>query len=503
MESSLIRSQVRDSRRSFRLTGFLGVALFLVLSGCRTAPYCQLREMTLPGDSECFARYDSTGDGQPDFFTLVDRSGRVSRIGYDIDDDAAPDIIVKLDEIPVSRCRHLVLILDSFGYDIVKRYYDSGKLRMFYPPSRVVSPYPSVTDVSMSVILGSSPCRAVQSRYFDRKENAMAGGVFDYMKGENEPYSASLTHRAPQHVDGLGYLLGMPVFNSEMKKVKRLFDRRKSREVIAYLVSSSAVSVRDGASGQMECLHQLERLTTEVLWETRGLVKVTVMADHGLSYEKVKSLDLKKHLLDRGWLLRDHLNGPRDVVLSTLGVVTYACLSTRCPGELSEDLISCEGVDLVSYALGDAVEVLNGEGDRAIIRVRNGRFIYEPLVKDPLLLISILDDLKPDEHGSYDAEDLLEATATHVYPSPLKRLWEAHFAQVENPPDVIVSLKDDYCSGPPKFSSIVRFTHGSLNYRNSVTFLMSTAGSFPPVMRSSDLRKEMGSLLGNPWPMKE
>lgn len=504
-ESNIIRLLLRDSGISIKIAVFPAIVLCLLVSGCRTHPRFQLREVMSPRESGVHRHYDSTGDGQPDFFTFADSSGRISRIGYDNDVDAAPDIIVNMDEIPAARCRHLVLILDGFGWDLLKRCYDSGKLRMFYPPSRIVSPYPSVTEVSMSAIFGSAPCRAVQSRYFDRKTNSMAGGILDYMKGRNEPFAASLTHRAPQHVDGLSYLLGMPMFNSELNTVKRLFDKRKSREVIAYFVSSAAVSVRDGAAGQMECLYQLDRFVTDVLWQSRGLVKVTMFADHGLSYEKVEWLDLEKHLADRGWLMKDNINGPRDVVLSTLGVVTYACFSTRRPGALSEDLITCKGVDLVSYARKDAVEVLTRDGSRAVIRARGGRFIYEPLQGDPLLLTPVLDRLETDEHGSYSSEDLLLATATHVYPAPLQRLWEAHFCRVENPPDVIVSLNDHYCSGPPPFSGMVRITttHGSLNYRNSVTFLMSTAGTFTPIMRSCDIRKQIGSLLDNPWPMRE
>lgn len=500
----IISLLLRYSAISIRISVLTFIFLYLLASGCQTRLCFQLREVMSPHDSGACKHYDSTGDGKPDFFTFTDNNGRISRIGYDNDVDAAPDIIVNLDEIPASRCRHLVLILDGIGYDLLKKCYDSGKLRMFYPPSRIVSPYPSVTEISISAILGSSPPRAVQSRYFDRKTNSMVGGVMDYMKGKNEPFAASLTYRAPQHVDGLSYLMGMPMFNSELNTVKHLFEKRQSREVIAYLVSSAAVSVRDGAAGQMECLNQLDRFVVEALWQSRGLVKVTLLADHGLSYEQVEWLGLEKHLMDRGWLLKKHINGPRDVVLSTLGVVTYACFSTRRPCALSEDLITCKGVDLVSYAKDDAVEVLTPGGDRAVIRVRGGRFVYNPIAGDPLLLTPILGNLEADENGGYNSEDLLLATATHIYPAPLQRLWEAHFCRVENPPDVIVSLKDRYCSGPPSFGMVrITTTHGSLNYRNSVTFLMSTAGTFKPVMRTCDIREQIGHLLGNPWPMRE
>ena len=44
-------------------------------------------------------------------------------------------------------------------------------------------------------------------------------------------------------------------------------------------------------------------------------------------------------------------------------------------------------------------------------------------------------------------------------------------------------------------------THGSLNYRNSATFIMSTIAPLPKVMKSTDIPGEMKKLLGGPWPM--
>ncbi len=144
-------------------------------------------------------------------------------------------------------------------------------------------------------------------------------------------------------------------------------------------------------------------------------------------------------------------------------------------------------------------------GGRAVRHARSRKFIYERMPRDPLLLKPILENHETHQHDSYDPQDLLEATVTHIYPAPLQRLWQGHFCRVENPPDVIVSLEDRYCSGPTSFAGMVPInsTHGSLNYRNSVTFLMSTVGTLRPVMRSGDIRKQMEVLLDNPWPMKE
>ncbi len=115
-------------------------------------------------------------------------------------------------------------------------------------------------------------------------------------------------------------------------------------------------------------------------------------------------------------------------MLSTLGIVTYACLYTRRPEALSEDLIDCEGIDLVSYAVKDSVKVLSQNGN-AIIRKNDGRYFYEPQKGDPLLLEPILRNITPDERGSYDASDLLRATTTHIYRSSVTAFVGSSFLQ--------------------------------------------------------------------------
>ena len=148
--------------------------------------------------------------------------------------------------------------------------------------------------------------------------------------------------------------------------------------------------------------------------------------------------------------------------------------------------------------------LLGRDGAKAVIARKGSSYSYQMLSGDPLKLKGILSSVPPDADGFRGADALLAATITHVYPAPLQRLWRAHFALVENPPDVIVSLEDRFFSGSKGLSFFVDVasTHGSLNYSKSVTFIMSTAGALPPVMRSSDIPKNMQSLTGVRFPMR-
>ena len=153
---------------------------------------------------------------------------------------------------------------------------------------------------------------------------------------------------------------------------------------------------------------------------------------------------MDKHLKGLGWKLTGSLNGPKDVVYIRFGLETYASFATRSPDALAKDLMAAEGVEIASFVDGESVVVLGRNGGRAVVRRNGSRYRYDRAAGDPLALAAILAKLKPDGKGYYDADELLSATLTHTWPSPLQRLWRAHFSLVANPPDVIVSLADNF-----------------------------------------------------------
>jgi hypothetical protein len=485
------------------------VAVAAALLGCEKPMHFPAASMPAPAEAAGAARaYDTNGDGAADFFLFADDAGRFDRLGYDLTGDARPDTVVKLDAIPAARCRHLMIILDGLHYDLVKKHYDAGHLRLFHPPSRVVAPYPTMTDLAVEDFLDYMPCLAFEAQYYDHEAGKVVGGKGAYLAGRNEPYNRLLQYRASLIWVPLLYLWPRAVFGRELNQAKRAFDKGATQEMLAYFSSTAGMGTRLGAAGQIECLEGIERLINQIVHETRGLTKVTMIADHGHGYQPAERIDFKKLLAEKGWRVAGRLREPKDVVLIKFGLTTYASFYTTQRAALASDLVGIEGVSLASYAEdGAAVVVAPGaEGpQRARIREKAGRFAYEPLAGDPLALKPVLAKLKADKEGFYDDRAVLHATATHEWPDPLQRIWRAHFALVENPADVIVSLDDDACVGSDFFAAFVSATstHGSLNYRNSVTFIMSTAGPLPPLMRSADVPRHMGKLFGRPWPMRK
>ncbi|MFP4054734.1 MAG: hypothetical protein ACLFV7_12805 [Phycisphaerae bacterium] len=465
--------------------------------------------------------FDSDHDGRADvyfFGSSKSDNARLTRLAFDHDGDGTIERWVHLDAIDTDQCRHLVVILDGFAYDVVQEYRRAGGLRLFHAPSKVVAPYPTMTDVCVEDLLGYVPAKAFEAKYYNHRAGKTVGGALDYIKGLNQPYNQLLQYRANLILDAVGYVYPWKVFGHEVNNVKETFDERKNKEVLTYIVSSAGMSTQHGKQGQFRCLRRVERLIHQVLVETQGLTKVTLISDHGHSYTQSVRCPIIDHLQKNGWCVRDRIEKDQDVVVPDFGLLTYASVNTRKPEEVARDLVALKGVDLLSFPSPTdppAIEVWgasaktdpNAPNPRAIIRrTGDGRFHYEPVVGDPLKLKGVLANLEPDANGAYDADELLAATVDSEYPAPLQRIWRAHYALVEHPPTMIVSLEDGYYFGMSGFAGAVDVasTHGSLNRSNSVTFIMSTAGPLPALLRSGDVPAAMRELLNaSRWPTRE
>lgn len=445
--------------------------------------------------SKARADYDTDADGSADFFYMFNQAGRIDRIAYDRNGDGEPDEIVNLDAVNPRLSRHLVLVLDGFPFDVVREFYDSGHLRMFHIPAVVISPYPVMTDLSLEDALGYIPCAGVEAKYYNRTKRAVVGGAGDYLTGKNEPFAKIVTYRAPPLDDGTAYMNPKAMFEKDLVNIKRLWDRRQNMEFIAYFVSTAGMGSRFGKAGQIHALSRIEQFIGQILFETHGLVKVTLLADHGQTNTPYTLAGLDKHLKNKGWHLVNRLQRDKDVVMIKFGLVTCASFNTRNPAALADDLLTAKSVELASYVEGDAL-IVRTKDAKAVIKSSDGKtFEYNPVVGDPLKL---------GGKGMFNGREQLKAATSGKcqYPDALYRLWRAHFALVENPPDVIVSLFDRYCSGSGFFSGVMKrsSTHGGLNWKNSATFIMSTAGAIKGPLRSEDIPGKIGKIFSRPFP---
>ena len=453
--------------------------------------------------------YDTTGDGRPDYFTFEDASGRIVRIGYAAKGEGSPTDLVDLDKIPLASEQHVIFILDGVGYDTVEAFRKEGRLRLFYPPARVISTFPPMTDVALGDAFRSPPCVSYEVVYYSREKKSIVGGSADYMSFISEPWVNDLAYRGGALMDPLSYLYPGWAFESELGDFRKVLDRRERRDAAAYFVSTAGLATRLGLAGQRRVLETIDRLAEEIVQQSRGRTKVTILSDHGHTLVRCERVDFRKFFEEHGWRPVDRLEKPRDVAPIEFGIVTYAAFATDDQPGLAGVLAEHPGVDLVTYPDGERVCV-EKKGERAYVERRGNQYRYAATAGDPLELAPVIEKMKAEKaigaDGFADDRVWFERTLTHKYPDPLDRLWRAFNGMVEHAPDVVASLKEARCAGAASrmmWLPYVASTHGDLAEKGSTAFIMSTIGPVLPAgagARHRDLPALLEKLTGRPWP---
>jgi hypothetical protein len=284
--------------------------------------------------------------GQPDYFTVQNAQGRIFRIGYDTTGDGKPDSFVNLDELRIADCRHLVIILDGMPYGVVEAYRQKGGLRLFYPPSRLISTYPAHTDLALTDAFASTRCIAFEAVHYDHVLNQVVGGDLDYLALRNESWARDCDYRAVTLLDPFSYLVPEKVFKSELGEVLGLLDRKDCKDrglLVAYLISTAGLATREGEAGLLKTIEAIDRLCEEVVWRTRGRTRITLFSDHGHTMTPCRRIDFQSFLAGKGWRVSDRLDGPRDVALVEYGLVTNALFAAKDRAGLAADLVQCQG----------------------------------------------------------------------------------------------------------------------------------------------------------------
>lgn len=223
-----------------------------------------------------------------------------------------------------------------------------------------------------------------------------------------------------------------------------------------------------------------------------------IFSDHANNFTHNHRVDLKRPLIDAGFSSVSRLRDPLDFVLPENGLVSFAAIYTaneNAPA-LARVLAKVEGVDFSIYRWGDALRV-EGAAGSALIFKRQARFRYHRLHGDPLALAAPMLRLrqlgKLDRQGFAHGMDWWAATQDHLYPDPLRRLWEGIHDLVQHPATVLISMRDGYAFGPAIFDQPILNsrvgTHGALLASHSYGFLMTDFMPVDGVSRPDDVAK--------------
>jgi len=469
------------------------VMAMLIPCGCTPIPNFPVEPMTSDAAGPERLAFDVNGDGRADYWQRCNAQGRKRLLEFDDDADGKPDTQVDLDAIPGSECPHFVIVLDGVPYKLIHELYEQGRFRLFRPPSRLISCFPSMTDLALARAFHAEQPLACEALFLDPERNRLSNGNAVYLSMRNAMWAKKLDYRCSVWLDANAYLSPSYVFARELEGMLKTFRTVEKDQVIAYTVATAGLGTRGGAEAIRKYLVTVDRLCEQLVYERRGRVKLSLFADHGHNMTRCRRVSLKSYLAKAGFHVTNSLRKPEDVVVIEYGLVTYAALYTKDPAGVSQALLEHPAVELACYPQGDKIVVRDAKGE-ATIEHKDGRYRYRLVRGDPLELRGIIEQLgdrgKVTADGFVDDRALFEATVTHIYPDPLARIWLAFHGLVRWPPDLLVSLRDGYVNGSKMFNFFiggVTSTHGSLNRVNSTTFAMSMLGELPPAMRLEEV----------------
>ncbi len=383
-----------------------------------------------------------------------------------------------------SRPRRLLLCLDGVPHKLIEQAKSRGLFDSFRAPARLLSPFPTMTNVALSAMLGASPPAGYESLYFDRAAGELRGGIRKYL-GRRTPdkipssYMDDLDYQEPLPFEFLIYVAPEKIWRADMQRFRERFRTApQNRDYFAFLKATDGLLHAQGPERLAIALESLDKILREIRQFCGDATEIVMFSDHGMNLEENRRANLASTLQRRGFR----------VVIPAFGLCSYAalyCHDADLIPEIARASAEVTGIDFAVYK--DAADVVvESERGRARIEYQpaNESYRYVKLSGDPLDLGSF-DDAFATESVWF------EQTAAHRYPNAVANIYKSLFTpRVKHTADILISLKDGYYCGWTPFGRFVRLaaTHGNALQASSNAFLMSTHRQFPPFVRADDAK---------------
>jgi hypothetical protein len=388
----------------------------------------------------------------------------------------------------------LLLCLDGVPHKLIVAAKERGLFDGFGRPTRLLSPFPTMTNVALSAMFTASPPAGYESLYFDRRAGELRGGIRKYL-GRRTPdkipssYMDDLDYQEPLPFEFLIYVAPESVWRADMQRFRERFRAApKNRDYFAFLKATDGLLHAQGPARLNVALESLDKILTEIQDYCGADTEIVLFSDHGMNLEENRRVPLTAELQRRGFHVGSRFAGSnsRSVSIPAFGLCSYAavyCGDEAYVPETAHALTEVAGVDFVVYRDGQAVTVEGPRGNARIER-RDQSYRYVNQNGDPLELQTVLSD-----DGFVADSVLFEKTNAHSYPDVLTNLYKSLFTpRVEHTADILISLKDGYYYGWSPFGRFVRLaaTHGNALRSSSNAFLMSTHRNLPECVRADN-----------------
>ena len=125
-----------------------------------------------------------------------------------------------------TRPRRILLCLDGVSHKLIEAARHRGLFDAFGPPTRLLSPFPTMTNVALSAMFDATPPAGYESLYFDRSAGELRGGIRKYL-GRRTPdkipssYMDDLDYQEPLPFEFLIYVAPEKIWRADMQKFPR------------------------------------------------------------------------------------------------------------------------------------------------------------------------------------------------------------------------------------------------------------------------------------------
>ena len=199
--------------------------------------------------------------------------------------------------------RRLVIILDGVPFQTIAELRAEGRFRRFKDPARMISMFPSLTNVAMIEILQAEDSPGYEDHYYDREQNRLLGAIQDRLNGGKfirRSFRNSFDYHAPAFKGSLAYVAA-PVGTvavahldiSAFRKAFREFCRESDAPLfVAYIGETDSLAHLGGRKPLKALLRALDRTIEELISESDGRLEVEMFSDHGNNYAEYTEVKL-------------------------------------------------------------------------------------------------------------------------------------------------------------------------------------------------------------------
>ncbi len=414
-------------------------------------------------------------------------------------------LVVGLDGIPYRDMKALQEGFSStniWGKRFQRQAFSSSE--GYFPVSRLISTFPSTSDVAWTDIFGDRPLPGYQRTYFSAAANSQISinGITTSMEHERQ-MNWELNNN---FLRSMGYLYPVHTFDYEMHELIRGFLKTSSEDAnyYVYVRSSDDAEHMDRDTSAMLCQldEQLQDLRARYKARVGRDLQIVILSDHGHNHAGPGTrVEVRAFLERAGYRIAKSITNPKDVVLPTAGIESWVEIhnSPAETGRLVELLAHLKGVDVLAAPLWERTNrfiVMNSRSEQAFIDWNPGKnaFRYSTAKGDPLNYNPVVEALartnQLDADGFATADAWMAATMTNRYPLALERIVRGLTRVTLNPATILISLDNQYVNSGwlvKKGSRLVTFgsTHGGLDDLNSDGIVLS---NFTPTRDTSSDR---------------